>query len=385
MKICVILGTRPEVIKLAPLLQEMKRDGSFDLSVLATGQHKEMIRPLLDYFQVGIDQDLDVMSPGQSLGSLHGKLVRHLQEAISAIHPDVIVVQGDTMSAMAAATVGFFEKIPVVHIEAGLRTGDINSPWPEEFNRKVISLASSLHFSPTEKNKMDLIREGIQEESIYVVGNTVIDSLRIVSQELDAHPKLDRLPTLSKNSKKVLLTVHRRENLGPNLMNIMSAIVELLQKHPDLEVVWPQHKNPDVMKASALFFKNGIPERLKLCEPLGYISFIQMMKLSDVIISDSGGVQEEAPFLGKPVLILRETTERQESVSCGSCKLIGSQKDRIVSELDELLQFGEMHRFMSQARYPYGHGDSSSKIVQILKQRISANIFSNPKRTSNFS
>lgn len=365
----IILGTRPEAIKLAPLILNLREDKFFEISVISTGQHREMLHPILTYFDIRPDMDLNLMSDGQTLNDLLIRALTALQQQLLSIQPDAIIVQGDTLTAMAASVVGFLANKRVFHLEAGLRTGNLKSPWPEEFNRRVSSLATDLHFAPTESNKQALISEGFSEDRIFTVGNTVVDALKIVSEKLNINPDFSQLPLLKSHSKKILVTYHRRENIGDPLRQVALAIQDILTLNSEIEVIWPLHKNPAVRKIFFEIFKDGLPSNLIVIEPLNYVPFIQLMKISDLILTDSGGVQEEAPFLGKPVLVLRETTERQESVNCGNCQLIGSDRKAIFERVQQLLSSEEEYKKMSQISYPYGDGTSSEKIKCILKNQ----------------
>lgn len=368
MSIAVIMGTRPEAIKLAPLILEMRKDSFFTTHIISTGQHREMMLPILDFFKIEPDFDLSLMNPGQTLSDLLAKALMGLSQVFChklSKKPEALVVQGDTLTAMAAGLFGFLEKIPVAHVEAGLRTGNLQSPWPEEFNRRTLTLAAQWHFAPTEKNRHEIMGEHIPSDKIFVVGNTVIDALRIVSEKLQSQPvKTDFSEGFT---KRILLTIHRRESFGEAIFRILMALKNVLIKHSDLEVLWPIHKNPEVRKSFDKVFGSEIPRNLKVVEPLDYISFVQAMMSCDFILTDSGGVQEEAPFLGKPVLVLRESTERQESVNCGSCRLIGSDESYLISSIEELMLKEELFRKMSRPQFPYGRGDSAKQIVQVLK------------------
>lgn len=379
MKISVVFGTRPEAIKLAPVIRELKNTEGFDVNLISTGQHREMMDSILRFFEISPDLDLDLMRPGQNLNDLLVRALDGLKASFVANRPDMVLLQGDTLTSMAASVAAFLEKIPVGHVEAGLRTGDLYSPWPEEFNRRVTALTAQLHFAPTEYNKLALKKEFIDEKQIFVVGNTVTDAIQYVTQKManNSNGKVNNsfdnysnnLPALDPKKKKILVTVHRRENFGAPIRQIFLAILEILQDQ-NIQVVLPLHKNPEVQKA----FKETIGAKsiknLFVTEPLDYVPFIEMMSKSDLIISDSGGVQEEAPFLGKPALILRESTERMESVDSGNSLLVGHEKERIVNETRNLLNNEEAYKKMARVSYLYGDGTSAKKIVMvILKNR----------------
>jgi UDP-N-acetylglucosamine 2-epimerase (non-hydrolysing) len=368
MRVMIVLGTRPEAIKLAPLILKLKSDPFFEVYVVSTGQHREMLDPILKFFSIAPDHDMDIMKPGQSLNDLFVKALSGVKAQGLIFKPDVIVVQGDTVTAMAASVAGFFEKVKIAHVEAGLRTGDLSSPWPEEFNRRVTAVAADLHFAPTQENKVHLMKENILEKNIFVVGNTGVDALKIVSDRLDQEKDLFNNFKLSSTSQKILVTVHRRENFGAPLENIFHAIKEILQTEKNVEIIWPLHKNPEVLKCFSKIFGELKYENLFLTEPLDYVPFIKMMKISDLILSDSGGVQEEAPFLGKPILVLRNTTERQESIESGNCELVGSDTKLIVRRTKDLLKKSTDYQRMSKISFPYGDGTASHQILNVFKK-----------------
>ncbi len=366
MRLLVLLGTRPEAIKMAPVILELKKYSHFQVEVVSTGQHSEMLKPILHFFNIQPDVDLQLMRPGQSLVDITTQVMLGLNKHYPEDNVSGILVQGDTASCMAASVWAFLRKIPVFHVEAGLRTGDMRAPWPEEFNRRVTSVATDLHFAPTPQAEANLIAEGIDENSIFMVGNTVVDALLTVSKKINQNPQLQRemdglFPFLDANKKMILATVHRRENFGQGLRDVFTAFKRLSMRE-DVQIVLPLHLNPNV-RAAAEVLKGS---KVHLIEPQSYIPFVYLMKRSSLILTDSGGIQEEAPYLSKPVLVLRESTERPESLADGACQLIGTDTDKIVKAADRILNGEEKISFAGSR--PYGSGDSAQKIVQVLHQ-----------------
>lgn len=359
-KFLFVFGTRPESIKLAPLILEAKKR-LIDFKVCFTGQHMEMALPILNFFKIEPDYNLSIMKHGQTLNDISQALFEKFTPIVKEYKPTCIIVQGDTTTASIASLIGFYEGIQIVHIEAGLRTYNMRSPWPEEFNRRLIALATNWHFAPTERSMNVLLNEGILKESIFIVGNTGIDALRIVTESGVINKNLKREP----NSFHIIVTLHRRENFGDEMVSIMDALRTVLENNLNIEVTWPLHQNPQVKNAFQKVFKK-IPCRLHITEPLGYFDFISIMKNSDLIVTDSGGIQEEAPFLAKPILICRHNTERPESVDCGAAKLVGTSKERIIYEILNLSQKKADYQEMAKKRTPFGDGFSSQRVFDIL-------------------
>jgi UDP-N-acetylglucosamine 2-epimerase (non-hydrolysing) len=372
-KILIVFGTRPEVIKFAPLILELKRNAHFfDTVVVNTGQHKEMTDSLLDFFEIVPEVNLSIMRPDQSLISITAHLMLELEKTIIFHQPDIIFIQGDTTSVLAGALSAFFQKIPIAHLEAGLRTHNKHSPFPEELNRYFASYMAKWHFAPTEKAKQNLIKENIKE-NVFVVGNTAIDSLMIGLDKIksDLSKDMDAKYSFIDFTKKIILvTGHRRENHGEPFINICKALKKLLDRNEFIEVVYPVHLNPNVQKVvySELL---GL-SRMHLLNPLDYPDFIWLMNKSYLILTDSGGIQEEAPSLKKPVLIMRENTERQESVKAGLSKLVGSKIEDIIRETELLLTEKTAYSKMVMSENPYGDGQSSKRIVKILKKILTS-------------
>lgn len=364
-KIMVAIGTRPEAIKMAPVILALKQCAQIDCQVIATAQHREILDQVLRVFQIEPDIDLNIMRPNQTLTTLTARLLLDFEELLGSQRPDAVLAQGDTTTVMSIALACFYHRIPFGHVEAGLRTGDLSNPFPEELNRVVAGKLAKWHFAPTPSARQNLLREGVAEQDIYVTGNTVIDAL--LSEVAQASP----LPVyIDSDSRVLLVTAHRRENFGEPLGNICRAILSLVEGNPDLQVIFPVHPNPNIKgPVTALL---GHHSRIVLCEPLDYQPFIATMKRAYLILSDSGGVQEEAPALGKPVLVLRRETERPEAVELGVVKLVGTEHDAIVAAvqtlLDDPLAYAEMARGIS----PYGDGLAAGRIAQVLKDHFSS-------------
>ena len=368
LKIITVFGTRPEVIKMAPVIRELlKHPGEFICRVCITAQHRQMIDPLLKLFNIMPAYDLNIMQDNQSLEYITIIVMTELGKIIKQEKPDYLVVQGDTTTAMAASLAAFYQKVKIVHVEAGLRTWNKMHPYPEEINRKIIDAVSDLCFAHTGQSKQNLLREGVAEENIEVTGNTVIDALLDMTGR-DFNLKGTVLENIPFNDKKVILvTAHRRENFGQPLINICKAIKEIVLRQPDVYIVYPVHLNPNIHKPvySTL---DGI-ENVLLTEPLDYEPFVQLMKRSYLILTDSGGLQEEAPSLGKPVLVLREVTERPEAVEAGTAQIVGTSSERIIEKTRELLDDEREYQRMSKAVNPYGDGKASERIVaRLLKE-----------------
>lgn len=364
-KILCIVGTRPEAIKMAPIIEELKADPFFKVRVLATAQHRDMLDQVLEIFDIKPDLDLNIMRANQALSELTGRLLLALDEVLDDEQPDVVLAQGDTTTVLTAALSSFYHKIPFGHVEAGLRTGNINSPFPEEMNRVMVGRIATWHFAPTEESKRNLLREGIPIESIFVTGNSVIDALYSIVGRCTGP-----LVNSSDQKRLLLVTVHRRENFGIPFRGICSALLQLASKNKDLEILFPVHPNPSICEVAHEILANH--DGITLCEPLGYVPFIKAMKRAHIILSDSGGVQEEAPALGKPVLVLREKTERPEAVDMGVVKLIGSDSDLIVSEVQKLLDDEALYKSMAKGVSPYGDGLAANRIVQVLKDSLTS-------------
>lgn len=368
MKILTVFGTRPEAIKMAPLVNQLRENSQIISKVCVTGQHREMLDQVLSLFEIEPDYDLNIMKESQTLQGITTSIIEKLTPVLEEFKPHYILVHGDTTTTFAASLAAFYQKIPVGHVEAGLRTQNIYSPWPEEANRCLTSMLTSLHFAPTETAKNNLIAENKKPEGIIITGNTVIDALLIVTEKLKSptlKTQMEECFPFTKNDKKIILiTAHRRENHGDGIKNIGLAILELAQKYTEFEFVLPLHLNPNVRRP-LLEMLSGI-ENVHLIEPQEYLPFVYLMSCSHIILSDSGGVQEEAPSLGKPVLVMRDTTERPEAVAAGTVKLVGSDTDTIVKEFSLLMDNPYLYEKMSMAKNPYGDGMASHRIVETL-------------------
>lgn len=376
LRIMTIYGTRPEAIKVAPIIKAIERDAELTSITVVTGQHREMLDQVNSMFGIEPDHDLNIMSNGQSLNGIVAKVIAGIDEILVQEHPDAVVVQGDTSTVMSAAVAAFNRHIPVIHLEAGLRSGDINSPFPEEANRKLTSQIAALHLAPTSTSKGNLTREDISENAIVITGNSVIDTLMYATQNLHVtfeDPRLESLREAKQagaTGQVLLVTAHRRENLGAAMNDIGQAVAELARKYPELTVVFPIHKNPKVRSAIRPAVE-GL-ENVLLIEPLAYAEFTQALSLADVVLTDSGGVQEEAPSLGKPVLVMRENTERPEAVVAGTVKLIGTHKQRLVDEVSMLLDSEEPYSGMANAVNPYGDGRAAERALAAIRWKFQA-------------
>lgn len=369
-KVMVVFGTRPEAIKMVPVINKLKEKDS-EVVVCATAQHREMLDQVLNFFEINPDFDLNVMTKNQDLSTLTSKIILELKEIIEKVNPDWIVVQGDTTTTFCAALSAFYFKIPVAHIEAGLRTGNKHAPWPEEVNRKLTTHIADIHFAPTQESKDNLIREGINEKEIYITGNTAIDALiraKKIIEEAGSKFAKD-LEFINSEQKLILVTGHRRENFGEKLQNICEALKEISEKHPEVQIVYPVHLNPNVQKTVEKILSEQ--RNIYLLPPLPYPQFVYLMNKSYLIITDSGGIQEEAPSLNKPVLVTRESTERQEAVNTGATFLVGSDKTMILEKIDKLISNKEEYSRMSGAQNPYGNGTAAEKIADILLRKFS--------------
>lgn len=386
-KIMLIFGTRPEAIKMCPLVKAFQQDPQhFQTVVCVTAQHREMLDQVLHLFAIQPDYDLNIMKQGQDLYDITSRVLLGLRDVLKEVRPDLVLVHGDTTTSTAAALAAFYQQIPVGHVEAGLRTHNIYSPWPEEMNRQITSRIASYHFAPTPLSRQNLLEEGIADDQIYVVGNSVIDALYMVLQHIKENAGIEEqiqtllnkanipLALLSKWNRKeremVLITGHRRENFGEGFIHICRAIRTLSEKYPAIDFVYPMHLNPNVRKPIAEVF--GADYRMThpnvyLTEPLDYLPFVYMMSHATVVLTDSGGIQEEAPGLGKPVLVMRDTTERPEAVTAGTVRLVGTDYDRIVKETTALLDKTNVYYEMAKAVNPYGDGKTSARIVDLFR------------------
>ena len=362
-KVLVVFGTRPEAIKMAPVVKELNL--FFNVVVCVTAQHREMLDEVLNIFSIEPDYDLNIMSPGQDLTSMSSRILTKVSDVIEESQPDLVLVHGDTTTSMCAALAAFYNKKKIGHVEAGLRSHKKMDPFPEEVNRKFIGVLADYHFAPTSTAKDNLINEGVSASSIYVTGNTVIDSLLEITNRIGFHS--DTLPN-KVASKKILLTAHRRESLDSGLDNIFTAISRLARKYSDFEFIYPVHPNP-IVQAKAKNILEGICN-VSLIEPLDYFSFIKLMQESYIILTDSGGIQEEAPSLGIPVLVLRNVTERTEAIEANCVRLVGLDVDNIVNETSRLIENEKEYNLMSTAVNPYGRGDAAEQIVEIIRGQV---------------
>lgn len=359
--VMTIYGTRPEAIKVAPVIKALEADERFDSSTVVTGQHREMLDQVNEVFGIVPDHDLDVMSHGQTLGEIFARVLSRLDPILDARTPDVVIVQGDTSTSTAAALAAFYRKIPVVHLEAGLRSGDITSPFPEEANRKVTSQVAALHLAPTLRSLANLVAEGVRLEDIVVTGNTVIDALYLAVERRTALTDPALVRAAASGRRIVLVTTHRRENWGNAMEGVGRALARIARRFPDVEIVLPAHRNP-VVRDAVLPHLDGIGN-VTVTEPLGYGEFTHLLSLSTLVLTDSGGLQEEAPSLGKPVLVMRDNTERPEAVEAGTARLIGTEEGRIVGEVARLLTDDAAYAAMAQAVNPYGDGHSAGRVL----------------------
>ena len=372
----IVFGTRPEAIKMAPLILKLKQmQDTFDVKVCVTGQHRQMLDQVLEIFNIVPDIDLNVMKPSQGLAEITSTMLLKMSDVVGQYNPNIVLVHGDTTTTLATSLACFYAGIPVGHVEAGLRTYNVGSPFPEEFNRQIVSKISNLHFAPTHQCKDNLLSEGVKSSSIHITGNTVIDALQIVTERLNNDEKF-RIPVQSHLAKVlkfsfdsdqfVLITGHRRENFGDGFLQICEAISELCVKYPKMHFVYPVHLNPNVQKPVRSLL--GKFDNVHLIEPLDYLSFSTLLQKCYFVLTDSGGLQEEAPSLGKPVLLMRDTTERPEAVEAGTVLLVGANRDGIVQGATKLLEDQAFYRSMSTARNPFGFGDAVDKIIIPLKE-----------------
>lgn len=376
LRIMTIYGTRPEAIKVAPIIKAIEAASDLESIAVVTGQHREMLDQVNTMFEIVPAHDMNIMSAGQSLNTIVAKVISGIDEILEQEKPDAVIVQGDTSTVMGAGIASFNRQIPVIHLEAGLRSGDINSPFPEEANRKLTSQIAALHLAPTSTSKDNLVREAVSENDIVVTGNSVIDTLMFAAENFQVDFEDDRLQSLraakaeGTAGRVLLVTAHRRENLGSAMEDIGAAVAELARKYPDLTVVFPIHKNPKVR--AAIRPAVGDLENVFLIEPLAYAEFTQVLGLADIVLTDSGGVQEEAPSLGKPVLVMRENTERPEAVVAGTVKLIGTHRQRLVDEVSLLLDSEEAYAGMANAVNPYGDGQASVRTLAAIRWKFQA-------------
>lgn len=358
----LVFGTRPEAIKMCPLVNELKRRHSMKTIVCVTGQHREMLDQVLDTFHVVPDYDLSIMKEQQTLSDVTTRILDSIQDVLIRENPDIVLVHGDTTTTFASALACFYQRIPVGHVEAGLRTYNLYSPYPEEFNRQAVGMISAFHFAPTERSRNNLIREGKRPDTIYVTGNTGIDALKTTVRSDYQHDEL----TWAKGSRLIMITAHRRENLGAPMYNMFRAIRRVMHEHPDIKAIYPIHMNPAVRKTAQDIF--GDDDRIHIIEPLGVLDFHNFLSRCHLILTDSGGIQEEAPSLGKPVLVMRDTTERPEGVEAGTLRLVGTREETIYREFSVLLDNQQEYERMAHASNPYGDGSASRRIADVLEK-----------------
>lgn len=362
MKIITIFGTRPEAIKMCPLILQLKRIKHFETIVCLTGQHREMLNQVMDIFKIQADYNLDIMRSEQTLSAITTDILIKLGDVLDQENPDLILIHGDTTTSFAAALAGFYRHIPIGHVEAGLRTYNMDAPYPEEFNRQMVDMVATLYFAPTEQARRNLLREGKREKTIFVTGNTVIDALSsTVCTDYE-----DEMIHWIGESRLILLTAHRRENLGEPMRRMFRAIKRIIEEYTDVKIIYPVHKNPQV-RVIAQDILGGV-DRIRMVEPLNVVDFHNLMARSYLILTDSGGIQEEAPALGKPVLVMRDTTERQEGIEAGTLKLTGTSEEAIYWEVKRLLTDERSYEQMSRAVNPYGDGHASERIVEAIIQ-----------------
>ncbi len=369
MKVLTVFGTRPEAIKMAPLVHALEKDSRFEAKVCVTAQHREMLDQVLELFEITPDYDLDLMKVGQTLNEITSRILLELKPVFEGFKPDVVLVHGDTATTFAASLAAYYEQIPVGHVEAGLRTGNIYSPWPEEGNRRLTGSLTKYHFAPTDTSKHNLIKENYREDSIIVTGNTVIDALLMTTDKINSDKDLNamlakKFAFLEQNKKLILVTGHRRESFGGGFERICEALAITAKKYPDAQILYPMHLNPNVREPVNRILKDI--ENIFLIEPQQYLPFIYLMMQAHIILTDSGGIQEEAPSLGKPVLVMRDTTERPEAVLAGTVMLVGTDVDKITSSLSKLMEDENAYKAMSFAHNPYGDGKACQRILDAL-------------------
>lgn len=360
-KIMLVFGTRPEAIKMCPLVNELKKRKSIETVVCVTGQHRQMLDQVLEAFSAVPDYDLSIMKDKQTLFDVTVNILERIKTVLEEVKPDVVLVHGDTSTTFVTALACFYLQIPVGHVEAGLRTYNIYSPYPEEFNRQAVSIISQYNFAPTELSRQNLLKEGKNPESIYVTGNTAIDALKTTVRADYTHPELD----WAKGSRLIMITAHRRENLGEPMRHMFKAIRRVMDEHPDVKAIYPIHMNPVVREIAQEYL--GDDDRIHIIEPLDVLDFHNFLSRSYLILTDSGGIQEEAPSLGKPVLVMRDTTERPEGIAAGTLKLVGTEEETIYKEFSRLLSDKDEYEAMSKASNPYGDGHACERIADILE------------------
>lgn len=363
-KVMLVFGTRPEAIKMCPLVNELKKRKELQTVVCVTGQHRQMLDMVLEAFDVTPDYDLSIMKDKQTLFDVTTNILNRIREVLEKEKPDVVLVHGDTSTTFVTALACFYLQIPVGHVEAGLRTYNIYSPYPEEFNRQAVSIISKFNFAPTELSKQNLMKEGKDPDSIYVTGNTAIDALKTTVCESYTHPELE----WAKGSRLIMITAHRRENLGEPMCHMFEAIRRVMDEHPDVKAIYPIHMNPVVREIADEFL--GGDDRIHIIEPLDVLDFHNFLSRSYLILTDSGGIQEEAPSLGKPVLVMRDTTERPEGIAAGTLKLVGTEEETIYNEFSRLLSDKEEYEVMSKASNPYGDGHACERIADVLVNQL---------------
>ncbi len=371
MKILSIFGTRPEAIKMAPLVKMLANDPYFSSSVCVTAQHREMLDQVLEIFNIQPKYDLNLMTKNQSLSQLTSKMISKITDVLEKDQPDMVLVHGDTATTFAAALSAFYKQIKIGHVEAGLRTGNLSSPWPEEANRRLTGVLTDMHFCPTETSKRNLILENVSSEKIFITGNTVIDSLLMIKSLINGDSSMQnsffkKFGYLDPKKKLILVTGHRRENFGTGFINICKSLRNLAISNPNTQIVYPVHLNPSVQKPVKELLSSI--ENIFLIEPLDYLPFVYLMDRSYLILTDSGGIQEEAPSLGKPVLVMRNTSERPEAIKAGTAKLVGTDSIKIEKEVQSLINNKDLYHQMCHSHNPYGDGDSCSKIIKLLKE-----------------
>lgn len=364
-KVLVLFGTRPEAIKCAPVIQELKRRGYFETVVVSSSQHQDLVVPFIDIFDLSLDYDLRVMTANQTPNQILAKTIAEMDILLDRESPQLIMVQGDTSTTLAGAIAGFNRDIPVAHIEAGLRTGNLRSPFPEEMNRRLTSKLATFHFAPTPQNRQNLVREGVSEKDIFITGNTIVDALNSIRGSASPSPQLEGLLEKTVGMKRLVLTTHRRESFRVAMRENLQVISEFIARRHDTSLVFPVHPNPYVLSTANEIL--GEQERVYLINPLDYIDFIFLMENSWLIVSDSGGVQEEAPSLGKPVLILRENTERPEAVQCGIAKLVGGKPAVLASMLEQNYMAESWVKSVGKVQNPFGDGQAARRIVDVLE------------------
>ena len=385
-KVMLVFGTRPEAIKMAPLVKAFQQQPEeFETVVCVTGQHREMLDQVLKIFEITPDYDLNIMKQGQDLYDVTARVLTGMRDVLKEAQPDVVLVHGDTTTSTAAALAAFYQQIPVGHVEAGLRTHNIYSPWPEEMNRQITGRIATYHFAPTPLSRQNLLAEGVKEEQVTVTGNTVIDALYMVVDKIKADRELDAqlekllaeagydVKRLDGERRLVLITGHRRENFGEGFIRMCQAIKALTEKYPKVDFVYPMHLNPNVRRPIHEVFGEDLSRlgNMFFIEPLEYLSFVYLMEKSHIVLTDSGGIQEEAPGLGKPVLVMRDTTERPEALEAGTVKLVGTDYERIVAEVSALLEDRDYYEGMSRAVNPYGDGRACGRIIRFLQENLS--------------